>query len=168
MLIPLVQYKAETTLLLWILPQSDRRYTICRIWRLRIQQENFRDVLLVPGSQRSQFMSSAFKRLYCENGITHLWSPPYHPQSNGQIERFMDTIKRATINGGEGVLAQVINNFLMSYRVTPNPAVPEGKSLVECMFGRKVRTVSNSMLPSRKTNKPSNEDRTVIRSFQVD
>ncbi|CAH8515513.1 unnamed protein product [Schistosoma bovis] len=116
----------------------------------------------------TQFMSSAFKRFCNENGILHLQSPPYHPQSNGQAERFVDTIKRALVKGGgEGVPEQVINKFLMSYRVTPNPAVPEGKSPAECMFGRKIRTVFNSMLPPRKTNKPTNENRKVNRSFQV-
>lgn len=46
--------------------------------------------------------------------------------------------------------------------------MPEGKFPPECMFQRKVQTVPNSMLPLRKTNKPLNEDRTVIRNFQVD
>ncbi|TNN20414.1 Retrovirus-related Pol polyprotein from transposon 17.6, partial [Schistosoma japonicum] len=39
---------------------------------------------------------------------------------------------------------QVIDKFLMSYRETPNPAVPKGKSPAESMFGRKVRTIFNN------------------------
>ncbi|KAK4472137.1 hypothetical protein MN116_000435, partial [Schistosoma mekongi] len=117
----------------------------------------------------TQFMSSAFKRFCSENGITHMQSPPYHPQSNGQAERFVDTLKRALKKeGGDSVPIQVVDKFLMSYRVTPNPAVPEGKSPAECMFGRKVRTIFNSMLPQQRTNKSNGESQqTTIRSFQV-
>ena len=46
-----------------------------------------------------QFMSPVFKRFCNENGISQLQSPPYHPQSNGQVERFVDTIKRALVKG---------------------------------------------------------------------
>ena len=105
----------------------------------------------------TQFISSVFKQ-----------SSPYHPQSNGQAERFVDTIKRALVKGGGGAIPeQVISKFLMSYRVTPNPAVPEGKSPAECMFGREIRTVFSSVLPPRKTSEPRNEYHTVTRSFKV-
>ncbi|CAH8546802.1 unnamed protein product [Schistosoma rodhaini] len=116
----------------------------------------------------TQFMSSVFKRFCTENGISHLQSPPYHPQSNGQAERFVDTIKRALVKGGgEAIPEQVISKFLLSYRVTPNPAVPEGKSPAECMFRRKIRTIFSSMLPPRKTRKPTNGNHMVTRSFKV-
>ncbi|BHF72217.1 hypothetical protein SprV_0401528100 [Sparganum proliferum] len=43
----------------------------------------------------SQFISSSFEDFCHQHNIEHLRSPPYHPQSNGQAERFVDTFKRA-------------------------------------------------------------------------
>nr|VZI47647.1 unnamed protein product [Spirometra erinaceieuropaei] len=44
----------------------------------------------------SQF-TSTFEDFYRQHNIQHLRSPPYHPQSNGQAERFVDTFKRALL-----------------------------------------------------------------------
>ncbi|KAA3674330.1 uncharacterized protein DEA37_0011406 [Paragonimus westermani] len=95
----------------------------------------------------SQFTSSIFES-YCQRlGIQHMRSPVYHPQSNGQAERFVDTLKRALLKArGEGPPSHV-QTFLTNYRTTPNPNVPDGKSPAECMFNRKLRTAFDIMTP---------------------
>ncbi|XP_055633657.1 uncharacterized protein K02A2.6-like [Toxorhynchites rutilus septentrionalis] len=68
-----------------------------------------------------QFTSEMFEA-YCEfNAILHLKTAPFHPQSNGLAERFVDTFKRTLkkITAGGETLQDAINTFLqctMSHR----------------------------------------------------
>ena len=56
-----------------------------------------------------------------KNGIKHIRSAPYHPATNGQVERFVQTFKRAMKTGTTKVtLNQRLCSFLLSYRTTPH------------------------------------------------
>ncbi|XP_055606665.1 uncharacterized protein K02A2.6-like [Uranotaenia lowii] len=98
----------------------------------------------------TQFTSECFER-YCEsNGILHLRTPPYHPQSNGLAERFVDTFKRGMkkITTGGEALREAIDTFLLCYRSTPCRSAPSGKSSAELLVGRKLRTALDLLKPS--------------------
>ena len=43
----------------------------------------------------TQFTEDEFKFFCKDNNIVHLPSPPYHPQSNGKADRFLEPFKRA-------------------------------------------------------------------------
>ena len=95
-----------------------------------------------------QFTSSQFQEFCQQNSINHVRSPPYHPQSNGQAERFVDTFKRAMLKArGEGTTYDIIERFLFVYRTTPHDLLPNFKSPAEMLMGRKLRTVHSAMIP---------------------
>nr|VZI00034.1 unnamed protein product [Spirometra erinaceieuropaei] len=74
--------------------------------------------------------------------------PPYHLQSNGQAERFVDTFKRALLKAcGEGTTDEIVQAFLFSYRTTPNPASLGGVSPAEALMGRKLHTTFHALIP---------------------
>ncbi|XP_037806223.1 uncharacterized protein K02A2.6-like [Lucilia sericata] len=71
--------------------------------------------------------------------IKFLQTAPYHPQSNGQAERFVDTLKRALKKlEGMGTASENLQTFLKCYRSSPNPS-SGGKSPSELFVGRKIR-----------------------------
>ncbi|XP_062538134.1 uncharacterized protein K02A2.6-like [Armigeres subalbatus] len=88
----------------------------------------------------TQFSSEQFAVLCRKNGIQHFRTSPYHPQSNGQSERFVDTLKRSLrkINEGESV-SESLQTFLQFYRTTTS-RVLNGRTPSQLMLGR-IKTV---------------------------
>lgn len=103
----------------------------------------------------TQFTGSEFKTFCKTLGIDHITTSPYHPRSNGQAERFVDTFKRALKKtNGTNTDDGNIQQFLSIYRITPNPNAISGMSPAELMFARKIRSVFNRLLPDRKKELP--------------
>ena len=70
----------------------------------------------------SEFTSSEFLEFMSQNGIKHILTAPYHPSSNGAVERLVQSFKRAirsTEKEGKS-LEHRLSNFLMMYRITPH------------------------------------------------
>ncbi|XP_055529473.1 uncharacterized protein K02A2.6-like [Wyeomyia smithii] len=116
----------------------------------------------------TQFTSAMFGKFCSMNGIEHTTTAPFHPQSNGQAERFVDTFKRGIkkIREGEGPIQEALDLFLLKYRSTPNPAVVGGVSPSEAMFGRRIRTNLELLRPpTDRQQAEQEEDQQKPRSF---
>ena len=97
----------------------------------------------------TQFTSGCFEEFCRQQGIVHLRSPPFHPQSNGQAERFVDSFKRSLQKAeGEGPTLETLQKFLMTYRSTPNPQTHDGSSPAEIIFQRRMRTPHDVIRPT--------------------
>ena len=125
----------------------------------------------VVSDNGTQFTSSEFRDFCMENGIHHVRTAPYHPQSNGQAERFVDTFKRAVkkIREGRGEMHEALDEFLFTYRNTPNRILDQ-KSPGEMMLNRKVRTSLEMLRPSFRDIRPADPvvaDEATRRSFSI-
>ena len=80
-----------------------------------------------------------FKKLMKEFGIRHRKVAPYHPEANGEVERFNRSLKKCiqTAITDNQDWRVVLENFLMNYRNAPHATT--GKTPAELMFGRPVK-----------------------------
>ncbi|XP_055584704.1 uncharacterized protein K02A2.6-like [Uranotaenia lowii] len=69
----------------------------------------------------NQFTSEEFQTFCLENGIDHLTTAPFHLQSNGQTERFVDTFKRAIrkVQEGRTTVREALATFLQKGGLSP-------------------------------------------------
>ena len=113
----------------------------------------------------SQLTSAEFAQFTRLNGIRHTTTAPYHPKSNGQAERFVQTFKLA-YKAGQGSPSQKIANFLLQYRNTSNATTQQ--SPAKLMFGRSLRTRLDLLSPySARPYHPSPTIYQPSRSFPV-
>ena len=77
-----------------------------------------------------------------ENGIKHTLTAPYHPASNGEAERnvqtLKDCLKKYWVETTEKVSERKLSNFLLGYRSTAHATT--GVSPAELMLKRQLRT----------------------------
>ena len=86
-----------------------------------------------------QFVAKEFKDFCNQQGIFLSLTPPDHPKSNGQAERFIQSFKRAVRKGLEtpGANRQdVVTDFLMVYRSTEHDT--SGESPSKLLLGREI------------------------------
>ena len=112
-----------------------------------------------------QFTSTEFKSFIEKTRINHIRRAIYHQNSNGQMERYVQTIKQLlrAEKQSKKPIDEKLNDFLMSYRSTPHttnlltPAQP--------FIGRNISTKIDLIKPFRLiiTKKSRNENE--INSF---
>lgn len=123
-----------------------------------------------------QFTSDEFRKFMEMNGIIHKRSAPYHPATNGQVERNVQTFKNKlkTINCNRSELGKVLQNILPNYRRTPHATTGESPAMK--MFNRQIRSRLDVMMPKEKNeeNTPNGEinvrqlkinDRVTVRDY---
>ena len=67
-----------------------------------------------------QFRSAEFETFLAENGIKHILTPPYHSTSNDMAERFVRSFKESLDKSEIQSSVHKVQNFLYTYRNTPN------------------------------------------------
>jgi transposase InsO family protein len=99
-----------------------------------------------------QFTSHEFQEFCMDHGIKHMTSPPFHPASNGEAERLVQSLKRSidkNCAGGVPVKAS-LQLFLATYRCLPHPSL-NWKSPAEVLHGRQPRNLLSLMNPMQKS-----------------
>ncbi|XP_055910903.1 uncharacterized protein K02A2.6-like [Eupeodes corollae] len=99
-----------------------------------------------------QFTNYKFKEFLKMNGIVHKMGAPYHPATNGQAERYVQTIKQKlkTLGPDTTDLNTELCRILLDYRKMVHPAT--GKSPSMMVFGREIRSRIDCMIPFRCFN----------------
>ena len=101
-----------------------------------------------------QFIAEEFKSFLIGNGVRHLRAAPYHPATNGLVERFVQTLKRAILVSKEdgrksGTFA--LANFL---RNTGQLHMQQQGKLLN---GRPLKTVIDLVKPNVSTRVIENQ-----------
>lgn len=113
----------------------------------------------------TQFNSIQFQTFLKQNGIVHKQGAPYHPATNGQAERFVQTVKnklkasRCTVS----TMHHELSNILLAYRRAIHPKT--NKSPAMMMFGRPINSRLDLLLPQNCIG--SAERPTIAKKFSV-
>ena len=115
-----------------------------------------------------QFVAQEMNDFLKSNGIRHCLSSPYHPASNGEVERAVRTFKESmkTMKDEPGTLADKLARFLLSYRTTPHTAT--GCTPAELLMGRRIRTrldILHPDLSAKMSKKTKLGNHTTRRNF---
>lgn len=96
------------------------------------------------------FISHEFQKFLQDNGIVHKVTSPYNPATNGQAERFVQTLKQALkrMNCNTANINLALSKMLMQYRSMPHALT--NKSPAEMFIGRKLSTRLDLIRPIRE------------------
>uniref|UniRef100_W6NYA7 Integrase domain containing protein n=1 Tax=Haemonchus contortus TaxID=6289 RepID=W6NYA7_HAECO len=114
---------------------------------------------VIVSDNGTQFTSKEFQEFCEKQGIEHIRSPPFHPQSNGQAKRFVDTLKRALFKSKGGEKSELLAEFLKCYRRTPCTTTPKQLSPAELFLGRQLRTTLTLLKEEIRNEKGSRKTR---------
>ena len=117
----------------------------------------------------AQFTSDTFSRFCKRNGIHHKLSAPYHPSTNGETERFVQTFKSSMMAKQNNLqTALALCQFLLKYRSSPHSIT--GKTPASMMFNREIRTRLSLLLPNQTESNEAEEEegQDKVHTFEID
>ncbi|XP_017875587.1 uncharacterized protein K02A2.6-like [Ceratina calcarata] len=115
----------------------------------------------------STFKSDDFSDFTKKLGIIHKFTAPYFPSTNGQAERYVQTIKESLKKmNNHGDFENDLQDILLQYRITPHTVT--GVSPAQLMFKRDIRSKLDLMKPClRKVKESSFNENKKIREFKL-
>ena len=105
----------------------------------RLQQgprfSSYRNSLLnldsIVSDNGPQVAAEEFEKFCKSNGIRHTRIAPYHPSSNGFVERAVRVVKQGLKKLTQGNLSDRLNKFLFQYHITPHTTT--GSAPADCL-----------------------------------
>jgi hypothetical protein len=118
----------------------------------------------------SSFTSDEFKTFTRKNGIKHV---TYHPSSNGQAERAVQTVKKGLKRTPGKTIQERLSKFLFKYRITPHATTEIAPC--ELLMRRKLRSSLDLLFPAvqqrvedrQAKQKAQHDGQTPRREFKV-
>lgn len=116
-----------------------------------------------------QFTSETFRKFASVNGFRHVTGAPYHPSTNGQAERLVQSFKKSVKADKSGrSLQHKLDRFLLAYRSAPHATTE--LSPAQLLLGRNVKTRLDLIKPDvrREVNKKLlQSNNSTLRSFAL-
>lgn len=100
---------------------------------------------VIVSDNGTAFASAAFINFASNNGIRLVKVAPYHPSSNGQAERMVQSMKETLKRMRGADLPQRLARMLLTQHVTPSAAT--GACPAELLMGRRLRTCLDRVHP---------------------
>jgi transposase InsO family protein len=125
-----------------VMPNSTTSATIQRL-RQNFATHGLPDILVSDNG--TNLVSEEMRDFLVKNGIQHVRTAPYHPSSNGQAERAVQTLKRSLAKQRAGDLEERVSRFLLTYRTTPHSTT--GVAPCELLMGRRLHSLLDRVRP---------------------
>ena len=138
------------------------------VWRNIVTRFGVPRVLI--SDNRLQFDSKAFRRYYCELGITNKYSTPAYPQGNGQAEASNKVIVnglKKRLDDAKGRWVEELLHVLWAYRTTPRRST--GETPFAMTYGAEAVILLEANFPTLRTNSftPSGNDELLGESLDL-